>query len=53
MRKRLIALLLLVSGLINSQNCQSTVSGKIIDLHDNSLLSGATLVILELSLIHI
>jgi iron complex outermembrane receptor protein len=30
-----------------SQNCTLTLSGKVIDLHDGSLLSGATLVVAE------
>ena len=47
MRKKLIALLLLFSGIVNSQDCQNTVSGKIVDLHDGSLLSAATLLVLE------
>ena len=47
MRKKLIAILLLFSGIVNSQDCQNTLSGKITDLHDGSLLSAATLLVLE------
>lgn len=47
MRKKLIALLLLFSGIVNSQDCQNTLSGKVIDLHDGSLLSAANLLVLE------
>ena len=33
--------------MVNSQNCKNSVSGKVTDLHDGSVLSGATLVVLE------
>jgi iron complex outermembrane receptor protein len=39
--------LLLAQLTTASQNCSLTLSGKVIDLHDGSLLSGATLVVAE------
>jgi len=49
MRKYFIAILLIISGLANSQNCKYSLSGKVTDLHDGSLLSGATLVFNEIN----
>ena len=49
MRKYFIAILLFISGLANSQNCKYSLSGKVTDLHDGSLLSGATLVFNEIN----
>lgn len=41
-----IFILLLCSGLFaNAQDCNFTLSGKVIDLHDDSVLPGATLII--------
>ncbi len=41
-----IVMLLLCSGLFaTAQNCNFTLSGKVIDLHDDSVLPGATLII--------
>ena len=45
MRKYTLLLLLLSSITIFSQNCKNTLSGTLIDLHDDSLLVGATLII--------
>ncbi len=44
---RTYALLILLLGSISSmsQNCDNTFSGTVIDLHDGSLLAGATLII--------
>ena len=47
MRKYAVVLLLLSQLIVQSQNCNYTLSGKVIDLHDGSLLSGATLVVSE------
>ena len=47
MRKILSTALLLTLCAVNSQNCNSSLSGKIIDLHDGSILPGATIVVLE------
>ena len=49
MRKYITAVLLVISFMVNSQNCKNSVSGKVTDLHDGSILSGATLVVLETS----
>ena len=40
---------LLISFVSTSQNCNNSVSGKVTDLHDGSLLSGATLVFTEIN----
>tara|TARA_B100001175_G_C19501146_1_gene638117 strand:- start:302 stop:2698 length:2397 start_codon:yes stop_codon:yes gene_type:complete len=48
MRKYYVAILLIISGLANSQDCKYSLSGKVTDLHDGSLLSGATLVFNEI-----
>lgn len=45
MRTYIFMLLLCSSMVAQSQNCNYTLSGKIIDLHDNSVLPGATLII--------
>ncbi|MDG1777976.1 MAG: TonB-dependent receptor [Flavobacteriaceae bacterium] len=50
MRKHAVVLLLLSQLIVHSQNCNYTISGKVIDLHDGSLLSGATLVVSETEL---
>ena len=49
MRKYYVSILLIISGLANSQDCKYSLSGKITDLHDGSLLSGATLVFNEIN----
>ena len=49
MRKYYIAILLIISGLASSQDCKYSLSGKVTDLHDGSLLSGATLVFNEIN----
>ena len=48
MRKYYVAILLIISGLANSQDCKYSLSGKVTDLHDGSLLSGVTLVFNEI-----
>lgn len=45
MRKYALLLLLLSSIISFSQNCDNTLSGTVIDLHDGSLLVGATLIV--------
>ena len=45
MRKYALLILLLSSILSISQNCNNTLSGRVTDLHDGSLLIGATLII--------
>ena len=47
MRTYALVVLLLAQLTTASQNCSLTLSGKVIDLHDGSLLSGATLVVSE------
>ena len=47
MRKILSTALLLTFCAVTSQNCNSSLSGKIIDLHDGSILPGASIVVLE------
>ena len=47
MRNILLAALLIIYSVAYSQNCNSSLSGKIIDLHDGSTLSGATIMVLE------
>ena len=47
MRTHALVVLLLAQLTTASQNCSLTLSGKVIDLHDGSLLSGATLVVAE------
>jgi iron complex outermembrane receptor protein len=47
MRTYALVVLLLAQLTTASQNCSLTLSGKVIDLHDGSLLSGATLVVAE------
>ena len=47
MRIYALVVLLFAQLTTTSQNCTLTLSGKVIDLHDGSLLSGATLVIAE------
>ena len=49
MRKYYVAILLIISGLASSQDCKYSLSGKVTDLHDGSLLSGATLVFNEIN----
>ena len=41
--------LLIISFVSTSQNCKYSVSGKVTDLHDGSILSGATLVLTEIN----
>lgn len=41
--------MLIISFVSHSQNCNNSVSGKVSDLHDGSLLSGATLVFNEIN----
>ncbi len=41
--------LLIISFVSTSQNCKNSVSGKVTDLHDGSILSGATLVLTEIN----
>lgn len=41
--------MLFISFVSSSQNCNYSVSGKVTDLHDGSLLSGATLVLTEIN----
>ena len=45
MRKYALLILLLCSISSISQNCDNTLSGKVTDLHDGSLLIGATLIV--------
>ncbi|WP_298511633.1 TonB-dependent receptor [uncultured Kordia sp.] len=45
MRTYLYMLMLCSAMVMQSQNCNYTLSGKIIDLHDDSVLPGATLII--------
>ncbi|WP_420573867.1 TonB-dependent receptor [Kordia sp.] len=45
MRTYIFMLLLCSVVAVQSQNCNYTLSGKVIDLHDNSVLPGATLII--------
>ncbi len=45
MRKYALLILLLSSTISFSQNCDNTLSGTVIDLHDGSLLVGATLIV--------
>ena len=47
MRKILSTALLLTFCAVTSQNCNSSLSGKIIDPHDGSILPGASIVVLE------
>ena len=47
MHKIIIAMLLFYSSIAISQNCNSTLTGKIIDLHDGTVLTGATIVVVE------
>ena len=47
MRNYALAIFLVFSYLATSQNCKYTLSGKVLDLHDSSVLSGATLVVAE------
>jgi len=47
MRIYALVVLLFAQLTTTSQNCTLTLSGKVIDLHDGSLLSGATLVVAE------
>ena len=47
MRTHALVVLLLAQLTTASQNCSLTLSCKVIDLHDGSLLSGATLVVAE------
>jgi iron complex outermembrane receptor protein len=47
MRNYALAILQVCSYLAISQNCKYTLSGKVLDLHDSSVLSGATLVVAE------
>ena len=49
MRILISTALLIISFVSNSQNCNNSVSGKVTDLHDGSLLSGATLVFTEIN----
>ena len=49
MHKHYVAILLIISGLASSQDCKYSLSGKVTDLHDGSLLSGATLVFNEIN----
>ncbi len=45
MRKYALLILLFSSITSHSQDCDNTLSGKLTDLHDGSLLIGATLII--------
>ena len=45
MRKYALLMLLLCSITSFSQNCENTLSGTVIDLHDGSLLVDATLIV--------
>ncbi|MGJ8667180.1 MAG: TonB-dependent receptor [Patiriisocius sp.] len=47
MRFYAFILLLISSGSLLSQNCDAIFSGKVIDSHDDTLLAGATLLIIE------
>ncbi|MDC0371941.1 TonB-dependent receptor [Flavobacteriaceae bacterium] len=47
MRTYALVVLLIAQLTTASQNCSLTLSGKVIDLHDGSLLPGATLVVAE------
>lgn len=51
MYKKLAALLLLLTNfMLSGQECESTLSGKVVDFHDNSFLSGAQIYIQEIDL---
>jgi len=45
MHKHIFMLLLCSVFFANAQNCNYTLSGKVIDLHDDSVLPGATLIV--------
>ena len=47
MRKYTLAIMLIFSYLAISQNCKYSLSGRVLDLHDGSKLSGATIVVTE------
>jgi iron complex outermembrane receptor protein len=47
MHKYTIVLLLFSHLIAQSQYCKSTISGQVIDLHDGSVLSGTTLMVVE------
>lgn len=47
MQKYILVVILLFSITVISQNCTLTLYGRVLDLHDNSVLSGATLFISE------
>ncbi|WP_346880779.1 TonB-dependent receptor [uncultured Algibacter sp.] len=47
MRIYILWLLFFVGITSNSQNCNNTLSGNLIDFHDNSALAGAALVVVE------
>ena len=47
MYKIITAMLFFHSSIAISQNCNSTLTGKIIDLHDGTVLTGATIVVVE------
>ena len=49
MRILISVAMLFISFVSSSQNCNYFVSGKVTDLHDGSLLSGATLVLTEIN----
>ena len=49
MRILISVAMLFISFVSSSQNCNYSVSGKVTDLHDGSLLSGATLVLTEIN----
>ena len=45
MKSKLLILLTFVSTLVTAQDCDLTFRGSVVDLHDNSPLSGATIVV--------
>lgn len=47
MQNHFNCIILLCSFAVWSQNCNLTLSGRVLDMHDNTVLSGATLVISE------
>ena len=49
MRVFILLFLLISSNFIISQNCDNTITGKVLDLHDNTILVDARIVVLEIN----
>ena len=49
MRVFILLFLLISSNFIISQNCNNTITGKVLDLHDNTILVDARIVVLEIN----